>query len=91
MKPVDFHLKTTTSELKYFVASTLVARERRKLSPPSTYILKVFQILHILCFMDTISETETHFFLVKFLNNTSENMNQKRPVSSFWSKVRYES
>ena len=42
--------------------------------------LQVLQILHILCFRDVNSETEIHFFLVKFMNSTSENMNQKRQV-----------
>ena len=28
--------------------------------------LQALQILHILCFTDVNSETETHFFLVKF-------------------------
>ena len=45
--------------------------------------LQVLQILHILCFTDVNSETETHFFLVKFLNSTSEYMNQKRQVFEF--------
>ena len=45
--------------------------------------LQVLQILHILCFTDVNSETETHFFLVKFLNSTSEYMNQKRHVFEF--------
>ena len=43
----------------------------------------MLQILHILCFTDVNSETETHFFLVKFLNSTSEYMNQKRQVFEF--------
>ena len=45
--------------------------------------LQVLQILPILCFTDVNSETETHFFLVKFLNSTSEYMNQKRQVFEF--------
>ena len=45
--------------------------------------LQVLQILHILCFTDENCETETHFFLVKFLKNTSEYMNQKRHVFEF--------
>ena len=45
--------------------------------------LQVLQILHILCFTDVNSETETNFFLVKFLNSTSEYMNQKRQVFEF--------
>ena len=44
--------------------------------------LQVLQILHILCFTDVNSETEIHFFLVKFMNSTSENMNQKQLCSS---------
>ena len=43
----------------------------------------MLQILHILCFTDVNSETETHFFLGKFLNSTSEYMNQKRQVFEF--------
>ena len=45
--------------------------------------LQVLQILHILCFTDVNSESETHFFLVKFLYSTSEYMNQKRQVFEF--------
>ena len=45
--------------------------------------LQVLQILHVLCFTDVNSETEIHFFLVKFMNSTSENMNQKRQVFEF--------
>ena len=56
--------------------------------------LQVLQILHILCFTDVNSETGIHFFLVKFMNSTSENMNQKRQVFEFLiqglSKGRYE-
>ena len=33
--------------------------------------------------MDINSETKPHFFLVKFLNSTSEHMNQKRQVFKF--------
>ena len=33
--------------------------------------------------MDVNSETKTHFFLVKFLNSTSEYINQKRQVFEF--------
>lgn len=36
-------------------------------------------------------ETNKHFFLVKFLNSTSENVNKSAKISSFWSKGRYES
>ena len=43
----------------------------------------MLQILHILCFTDVNSETETHFFLVKFLNSTSEYISQKRQVFEF--------
>ena len=43
----------------------------------------MLHILHILCFTDVNSETETHFFLVKFLNSKSEYMNQKRQVFEF--------
>ena len=50
----------------------------------------MLQILPILCFMDVNAETKTRFFLVKFLNSTSEYMNQKRQVFEFWSKGRYE-
>ena len=45
--------------------------------------LQVLQIVHILCFTDVNSETETYFFLVKFLNSTSEYMNQERQVFEF--------
>ena len=45
--------------------------------------LQVLQILHILCFTDVNSETETHFFQVKFLSSTSEYMNQTRQVFEF--------
>ena len=34
--------------------------------------LQALQTLHILYFTDVNSETETHFFLVKFLNSSSE-------------------
>ena len=43
----------------------------------------MLQILHILCFTDVNSETKTRFFLVKFMNSTSEYMNQKRQVFEF--------
>ena len=45
--------------------------------------LQVLQILSILCFTDVNSETEIYFFLVKFMNSSSENMNQKRQVFEF--------
>ena len=45
--------------------------------------LQALQILHILCFTDVNSETETHFLLVKFLNSSSEYMNQTRQVFEF--------
>ena len=45
--------------------------------------LQVLQILHILCFTDVNSETEIHFFLVKFKNSRSEDMNQNRQVFEF--------
>ena len=45
--------------------------------------LQVIQILHFLCFTDVNSETEIHLFLVKFMNSTSEYMNQKRQVFEF--------
>ena len=45
--------------------------------------LQVLQILHILCFTHVNSESEIHFFLVKFMNSTSEYMNQKRQVFEF--------
>ena len=45
--------------------------------------LQVLQILHILCFTDVNSETEIHFFLVKFMDSTSEDMNQKHQVFEF--------
>ena len=35
--------------------------------------LQVLQILHILCFTDVNSETEIHFFLVKFMNSRNQN------------------
>ena len=79
MKPVDPQLKTATSRLKYFVLSERATKNQStfNVNPPSA------PDLHILYFTDVISETETHFFLVKFLNSTSENMNQKRPVFEF--------
>ena len=70
MKPGDLQLKTTTSRLKYFIDEKSVH-------------LQVLQILHILCFTDVNSETKTRFFLVKFLNSTSEYMNQKPQVFEF--------
>ena len=45
--------------------------------------LQVLQILHILCYTDVNSQTKTRFFLVKFLNSTSEYMNQKPQVLEF--------
>ena len=54
------------------------ARERRKISPPSS----APDFTHILCFTVN-SETKTHFFLVKFLNSSSEYMDQKRQVFEF--------
>ena len=45
--------------------------------------LQLLQILHILYFTDVNSETEIHFFLVKFMNSTSKNMNQMRQVFEF--------
>ena len=45
--------------------------------------LQVLQILNIMCFTDVNSETKTHFFLVKFLNSTSDYINQKRQVFEF--------
>ena len=73
MKPGNLQLKTITSRLKYFISS--------EKSDEKSVHLQVLQILHILCFTDVNSETETHFFfLVMFLNSTSEYMNQKRQV-----------
>ena len=43
----------------------------------------MLQILHILCFTDVNSETERYFFVVKFLNSTSEYMNLGRQVFEF--------
>ena len=45
--------------------------------------LQVLQILNIMSFTDVNSETKTHFFLVKFLNSTSDYINQKRQVFEF--------
>ena len=45
--------------------------------------LQVLHILHILRFTVVNSETETHFFLVQFLNSPSKYMNQKRQVFEF--------
>ena len=56
----------------------LKARERRK-----SVHLQALHILHILCFTDANSQTETHFFLVKFLSSSSEYMNQTRQVFEF--------
>ena len=44
---------------------------KRESDEKSVHLQKL-QILHILCFTDVNSETDTHFFLVKFLNSTSE-------------------
>ena len=52
--------------------------------------LQVVQILHILCLTDVNSETEIHFFLVKFMNSTSEYMYMNQKAPSFWSQGRYE-
>ena len=62
-KPGDLQLKTTTSQLKYSISSE---------NDEKSVHLQVLQILHILCFTDVNSETETHFFVVKVLNSTSE-------------------
>ena len=75
MKPGDLQLKTTPSRLKYF--------NLKRENDAKSVRLQVLQILHILCFMDVNSETKTRFFLVKFLNSTSEYMNQKRQVFEF--------
>ena len=54
--------------------------------------LQALQILHILCFTDVNSQTETHFFRVKFLSSSSEYMNQTRQVFEFLIQgARYES
>ena len=45
--------------------------------------LQLLQILHILCFTEVNCGTEIHFFLVKFMNSTSKNMNQMRQVFEF--------
>ena len=52
--------------------------------------LQVLQILHILCFTDVNSETETHFFLVKFWTVRRNIWTKSVKFSSFWSKGRYE-
>ena len=39
---------------------------------------------------DVISETKTHFFLLKFLNSASEYMNIKRQVFEFLIQGRHE-
>ena len=54
----------------YFNKPAVVLHLKRESGEKSVH--KVLQILHILCFIDVNSETETHFFLVKFLNSTSE-------------------
>ena len=46
--------------------------------------LQLLQVLHILCFTDVNCGTEIHFFLVKFMNSTSKNMNQMRQVFEFF-------
>ena len=48
--------------------------------------LQVLQILHILCFTVVNSETETHFFLVQFVNSPSEYYiwTKSAKFSSFW-------
>ena len=72
MKPGAVQLNNNKS------AEVLQARKRRK-----SVHLQVLQILHIRCFTVVNSETETHFFLVQFLNSPSEYMNQKRQVFEF--------
>ena len=68
-------LKTTTSRLKYFISSERAAEK--------SVHLQALQILHILFFTDVNPETKTHFFLVKFLNSSSEYMDQTRQVFEF--------
>ena len=46
-------------------------------------MLHILHILHILWFTDINYETKTHFFLVKFLDSTSEYVNKKRQVFEF--------
>ena len=55
----------------------------RRESDEKSVHLQVLEILLILCFTNVNSETEIHFFLVKFMNSTSENMNQERQVFEF--------
>ena len=58
-------------------------RHLKRANDEKSVHLQVLQILHIMCFTDINSETKTHFFLVKFLNSTSDYINQKRQVFEF--------
>ena len=60
MKPGDLYLETTTSRLKYFISSERATKHQSTLKCSRFYTF---------CFTDVNSETETHFFLVKALNN----------------------
>ena len=71
MKPGDLSLAQNNNKL----AEVLHLKRE---SDENSVHLQVLQIFHILFFTDINSETETHYFLVKFLNSTSEYMNQKR-------------
>ena len=77
MKPGALQLNNNNNKPADWSTSSQ-ARKRRK-----SVHLQVLQILHILCLTVVNSETETHFFLVQFLNSPSEYLNQKRQVFEF--------
>ena len=56
------------AELSTMLKPAEVLHLKRESDEESVH-LQALQILHILCFTDVNSETETHFFLVKFLNS----------------------
>ena len=64
--------------VKYFISS-----ERATKKSVHLRVLHILHILNILWFTDINSETKTHFFLVKFLDSTSEYVNKKRQVFEF--------
>ena len=75
---LDPSLKPTRDETRWPSAQNNkpaeVLRLKRENDEKSVH-LQVLQILHNICFTDVNSETKTHFFLVKFLNSTSDYMN----------------
>ena len=70
----DLEVLYAANRLKYFISSERATKNQ------STF--KCYRF-YTLCFTDVNSETEIHFFLVKFMNITSENMNQRRQVFEF--------